>query len=90
MPYAANIADMTAHKRHPADTIPLMLVCSVLDMDPERVIECERGKAVGLGHGMLFLCEDKRAKAIIAVIRQKYKRYQWRFYQQTKRGWKRV
>ena len=90
MPYAANIADLTAHAQNPLDRIPLSLLIVVLDRNPEHVIECERGKAVGLGHGVPFVCDDDRATAIIQIIRQRYKKWQWRFYERTKRGWKRI
>ena len=88
--YAANIADLTAHAQNPMDAIPLHLLSTVLDWEPTNVIECERRRAVGMGDGALFLCEDERAEAIIKIIRTKYKTYQWRFYQKTARGWKRV
>ena len=88
--YAANIADLTAHAQNPMDAIPLGLLSTVLDREPANAIACERGKAVGLGDGALFLCEDEQAEAIIQIIRRKYKKWQWRFYQKTNCGWKRV
>ena len=88
--YAANIADLTAHAQNPTDAIPIGLLSTVLDKEPANVIECERGKAVGMGDGASFLCENERARAIINIIRLKYKTYQWRFYQKTPKGWKRV
>ena len=90
MPYAANIADLTAHAQNPLDAIPLALLHRILNREPEDVIECEKNKAVGMGDGALLLCEDEQAEAIIRVIRMKYIKYQWRFYQKTTRGWKRV
>ena len=90
MPYAANIVDLTAHKRNPADAVPMLLLSAVLDMDSEHVVECEPGKAVGLGHGALFLCPDERAAAMIQVIRTRYKPWQWRFYQKSGNRWRRV
>jgi len=91
MPYAANIVDLVARERNPKDAIPLGLLKVVLDLEPEHAIECERGKVAGLGHGAPFLCADERAAAIIQVVRMVYpKKYQWRFYEKTKRGWKRI
>ena len=91
MPYAASLVDLMAHKKNPKDKIPLMLLESVLDLDPKHVIECERGKVVGLGHGAPFLCDDERAAAVIQIVRMVYpKKYQWRFYEKTKSGWKRI
>lgn len=90
MPYAANLADLTAHKQNPADAIPMMLLAKVLDTNAANAVECERGKAAGMGHGILFLCDDERAEAIIEVIRAKYKKHKWRFYRQMSRRWKRI
>jgi hypothetical protein len=88
--YAANIADLTAHAQNPVDAIPLGLLMTLLDTDPQHAIECDRDKAVGMGHGCLFLCPDEQAIAIIQIIRKRYKKHQWRFYQKNKRGWKRI
>ena len=89
--YAANIVDLVAHESNPKDAIPLTLLKTVLDLDPGHTIECERGKVAGLGHGVPFLCNDERAAAIIQVVRMVYpKKYQWRFYEKTKSGWKRI
>jgi hypothetical protein len=90
MPYAASIADLTAHKQNPVDNIPMMLLAQVIEKDPSSIIECERGKAAGMGHGALFLCDDERAQAIIKVIRAKYKKHEWRFYHKMPKGWKRI
>jgi hypothetical protein len=88
--YAANIADLTAHAQNPADAIPLMLLTQAIDTDPEHAVECERDQVAGMGHGSPFACDEERALAIIQIIRKKYKKTQWRFYQKGKRGWKRI
>jgi len=88
--YAANIADLTAHAHDWRDFVPLQLLRTVLDLEPRNAVECERGKAVGMGYGALFVCDDERAVAIVTVIRKKYKKYQWRFYQKASRGWRRI
>jgi len=88
--YAANVVDLTVHTQNPVDTIPMVILRHVLDNDPAHIVECERGKAVGMGHGSLFVCSAEQAFAIIQVIRRKYEKYQWRFYEKAKRGWKRI
>ena len=88
--YAANIADLTAHAQTPESAIPLALLTRLIDPDPNHAVVCERGKAVGMGHGAPFLCNDDQAAAIIQVIRTRHKKYQWRFYQKSPKGWKRI
>ena len=41
MPYAVNLADLTAHAQNPTDAIPMMLLTQHIDRDPDHAIECD-------------------------------------------------
>jgi hypothetical protein len=88
--YAINIADLTGHKQHSPQHVALLLVLQQhinLDAEP---IECERGKAVGMGHAAPFTCSDEQVEALVKLIRTRLKKYELRIYSDASGSWKRV
>jgi len=90
MTYAVSVCDLLTLSRH--DLILHMLVAPHVDPDPAHVVEAERGKVAGIGSVAVLTCPEEQAAAIVAVVRKKYRKHQFRFYQSASRngGWKRV
>jgi hypothetical protein len=79
MPYAVNLAALTTIKAR-NDFVLKMLLKEVLDLEPSHLIESDTDKIVGIGVGARFACEEDRAAAIVAIIRQRYEHYELPVY----------
>ena len=89
--YAINLADWTGVQRHHPEHAALLAVLQQhIDADPGHIIDCERGKIAGCG--VMLICPDGQAEAIVKLIRMRLKRWQLRIYYSAtgKGGWKRV
>lgn len=84
--YAVNLADLT---NTPAgNDIGIQLLLTNV-MDRNATVQTERKRFDGIG--IMLTCDDERAQAIIDIVRQKYAKYQLRFYaSKTGKSWKRV
>jgi len=82
MKIAVNISDCMYHERE----VPTgFLIAPHLN---GQYIEAERTLD---GMAAILNCPEEQARAIVAVIRQKYHRNEWRFYEsKTGQNWKRV
>ena len=90
MTYAINIADLTGHKQNsPQHSALLMVLMEHVNLDAEP-IECERDKAVGMGHAVPLTCPDEQAQAIVKVVRTRLKKWELRIYSNASGSWKRV
>ena len=72
MHYAVNVCDLLTASRH--DVILHMAVAP--HVDHNHIVEAERGKVAGIGSAAVLTCPEEQAAAIVAVVRQKYKRHQ--------------
>lgn len=89
MKYAVNLPDLTGRiQENPQEAAGLrVLVMPVIDR--AKVIECEPGMFDGAG--LELLCDERRAQAVIAVIRIKFKPHELRCYcSQSGNNWKRI
>lgn len=81
--YAVNIADWMKH----SDDVGLGIILKPVTSS-KQIVEAERGRFDGMG--ILLECEESRGEAIVAVIRQRYKRHELRLYRGKGKTWKRV
>ena len=79
--YAVNIADLTKDK----DNVWAPFLIGPVKGD---VIEAEKGRFDGMA--LTLECNEERAKAIVEVIRLKYKKCEIRCYGGKGKTWKRV
>ena len=75
MPYAVDLAGLT-NVRVRQDFILKMLLVQVLDVG--NPVECQADKMAGTG--VPFICGEERARAIVAVIRMRYKHWELPIY----------
>ena len=85
--YAVNITDLC--NTEAGKDIGVALLLNPV-MDREHPIKTERNRFDGMG--VCLNCDKDRAKAIVELIRKRYKRYRLRiYYSKTGMGgWKRV
>jgi len=87
--YAVNLSDLTGIRQGHPEHMALLVVLDPL-LDTDQVIECEYGKAVGMGYAVPFTCPDERAAALTKVIRKRLKKHELRIYHKEGGSWKRV
>lgn len=85
MTYAVNLADWVAYKEDYGLTIILVPVTG-----SKEVVYCESKRLDSLG--IVLECDDKRAAAIIGIIRKRFKKHELRCYQgsRNRKTWKRL
>jgi len=84
MHYAINIADWAARKNDYGLAILLQPIVNQCTVDAE----LRRGDGVAV----TLECGEERAKAVVDIIRQRFKRYEFRCYHSKtgKGSWKRI
>lgn len=81
--YAVNLGDLMFKGRE------IVSECLISPVCPSRTtVEVEPRRADGVG--VLLECEEERARAIVEVLRIKFKSYELRCYRRERGRWRRV
>jgi hypothetical protein len=81
--YAVNLADWMGH----SDDVGLGIILKPV-IQSKQIVETERKRFDGMG--ILLECDEARGEAIVAIIRQRYKKHELRLYKGKSKTWKRV